>query len=430
MNRREAAPAVVEGDGAMLLSSPLRRAFLRRTAAFKLSMLMVQTSVHSSSEKSQSGAREGSDQSDLVTLFLAGDVMTGRGIDQALPYPGDPRLYEPYVTAATEYLALAEQANGPIPKPVDFDYIWGDALTELERWRPDVRLVNLETAVTRSLKPTSKGINYKMNPANLPVLTATTVDCCVLANNHVLDWGHDGLIETLATLESAGIKAVGAGRNRRAAGAPAILPVAGKRRILVFAFGSPTSGIPPDWAATENKPGVNLISDISPQTARRLAPDVRAIKRPGDVVVASIHWGPNWGYDIPDQQVAFAHALIDEAGVDVVHGHSSHHAKAIEIYGGRLVLYGCGDFLNDYEGIKGYEAFRDDLAVMYLPAVRASDGTLVRLTMVPFQIRKFRLNRAMPADAEWLAETLSRESERFKTSVRSSADDTLVLAWN
>jgi poly-gamma-glutamate synthesis protein (capsule biosynthesis protein) len=365
-----------------------------------------------------------------VTLFLAGDVMTGRGVDQALPRPGDPRLYESYVTAATEYLTLAEQANGPIPKPVDFAYIWGDALTELERRRPDVRLVNLETAVTRSLKPTPKGINYKMNPANLPVLTIAAIDCCVLANNHVLDWGHDGLIETLATLAKADIKVAGAGRDRQAARAPAVLPAAGKGRVLVFAFGSPTSGIPADWAATENKPGVNLVSDLSPRTVWHLAPDVREIKKPGDVVVASIHWGPNWGYDISDQQVAFAHALIDEAGVDVVHGHSSHHAKAIEVYGGRLILYGCGDFLNDYEGIKGYEAFRDDLAVMYLPAVRALDGTLDRLTMVPFQIRRFRLNHAVPADAEWLAETLSREGERFKTSVHPGADGTLMLVWD
>ena len=75
-------------------------------------------------------------------------------------------------------------------------------------------------------------------------------------------------------------------------------------------------------------------------------------------MVASVHWGSNWGYDIPREQTVFAHRLIDEAGVDIIHGHSSHHVRAIEVYKDRLILYGCGDFLNDYEGISGYEEFR------------------------------------------------------------------------
>jgi poly-gamma-glutamate capsule biosynthesis protein CapA/YwtB (metallophosphatase superfamily) len=82
--------------------------------------------------------------------------------------------------------------------------------------------------------------------------------------------------------------------------------------------------------------------------------------KPGDLIVVSVHWGPNWGYDIPHQQRRFAHALIDKANVSIIHG--QHHLKAIEVYRDRLILYGCGDFLNDYEGIKGYEEFRDDLA--------------------------------------------------------------------
>jgi len=74
-----------------------------------------------------------------ITLFLGGDVMTGRGIDQVLPYPGNPRIYEPYMTSAKGYVRLAEEVNGPISKPVDFAYIWGDALEELRRTNPDAR---------------------------------------------------------------------------------------------------------------------------------------------------------------------------------------------------------------------------------------------------------------------------------------------------
>ena len=88
-----------------------------------------------------------------MRLFLCGDVMTGRGIDQALPHPMHPNLYEPCVRDAREYVALAEKANGPIPRPLSFEYIWGDALPELERAEVDLRIANLETAVTSAETP-------------------------------------------------------------------------------------------------------------------------------------------------------------------------------------------------------------------------------------------------------------------------------------
>lgn len=411
------------------LSRLPRRGVLQLAIMAGLRMLASRTPVRAASEGPGERSRQGPDKSDLVTLFLTGDVMTGRGVDQVLPHPGDARLYEPYVASANEYVSLAETANGPIPKPVDFAYVWGDALTELDARRPDVRLINLETAVTTSAEPEPKGINYKMNPENLPVLTAADVDCCALANNHVLDWGQAGLLETLSTLDQAGLKRVGAGRDPDEASAPAVLPVAGQVRVLVFAFGSVTSGIPRDWAATERRPGVNLLPDLSVRTVDLVAERVHAAKRPGDIVVASVHWGSNWGYDVPEPQTAFAHGLIDEAGVDVVYGHSSHHAKAIEVYRERPILYGCGDFLDDYEGIRGYEMFRDDLVLMYFLTLHASDGALTRFTMVPLQIRNFRLHRASPADAAWLRDTLNREGKRFGTRVRLEEDNALTLAW-
>jgi poly-gamma-glutamate capsule biosynthesis protein CapA/YwtB (metallophosphatase superfamily) len=153
------------------------------------------------------------------------------------------------------------------------------------------------------------------------------------------------------------------------------------------------------------------------------------VKQPGDLAVASIHWGGNWGYDIPREQTRFAHQLIDRAGFDVVHGHSSHHPKGIEIHAGRPIFYGCGDFLNDYEGIEGYEAFRDDLVLMYLPRLAPGDGTLIDLRLVPLQIRNFRLNRAARDDAAWLADVLDRESRRFGTRATMNDDGTLALTW-
>ena len=132
-----------------------------------------------------------------ICIFLCGDVMTGRGIDQVLPHPVNPALYEPYVHDARDYVQLAEAANGPILRPVDFAYIWGDALEELQRAGTDVRIINLETSITCNEKPwPEKGINYRMNPKNVGCITAACIDCCCLANNHVLDWEYQGLAET------------------------------------------------------------------------------------------------------------------------------------------------------------------------------------------------------------------------------------------
>jgi poly-gamma-glutamate capsule biosynthesis protein CapA/YwtB (metallophosphatase superfamily) len=368
-------------------------------------------------------------QAEPICLFVCGDVMTGRGVDQVLPHPVDPVLYERWVRDAREYVRLAERVNGPIPRPADFAYVWGDALGELEQAGTEVRIVNLETSITSGEDAwPGKGIHYRMHPRNIGCLAAARVDCCCLANNHVLDWGYAGLAETLRTLDGAGIARAGAGENAAEAAAPAALDVPGKGRVLVFSLGSTTSGIPREWGATRDRPGVNLLEDLSEETARRVASQIREAKRPGDVAVASIHWGGNWGYAIPDEQIRFAHRLVEE-GVDIVHGHSSHHAKAVEVYRDRLILYGCGDFLDDYEGISGYEEFRDDLRLLYLVRVDPQQGRLVEARLVPVQARRFRLSRASEADAKWLRDLLNGLGAPFGTHVQLEGDNSMTLRW-
>jgi Putative enzyme of poly-gamma-glutamate biosynthesis (capsule formation) len=362
-----------------------------------------------------------------LRLFLCGDVMTGRGIDQALPHPVSPVLNEPYVRDAREYVALAERANGPIPRPLSSDYIWGDALQELERASVDLRIINLETAITSEPTPCPhKGIHYRMHPLNIGCLSAARISACALANNHVLDWGYSGLSETLRTLDAAGIAHSGAGNNAEEPAAPAILNVADKARVLLFSFGSTTSGIPREWSATTSRAGVNLLDDLSDATAARVADQMRHHQRSGDLLIASIHWGSNWGYDIPSKEIAFAHRLIEE-GVAIVHGHSSHHVKAIEVFKGRLILYGCGDFLTDYEGISGYEAFRGDLALMYVVELDSQTGQIVSAQFVPMQMRRFQLKRASADDAHWLCDVANKLGTQFGTSARLRKDNSMML---
>jgi len=356
--------------------------------------------------------------------------MTGRGIDQVLPHPSDASLYEPYVESALEYVALAENTNGPIAKPVDFTYVWGDAAEELDRAAPVARIINLETSITTSENYEPKGINYRMHPANTPCLTAAKIDCSVLANNHVLDWGISGLTDTIATLRQAGVKTAGAGRNLAEALEPAIIEVGDNSRVVVFAVGTADSGIPPHWAATEAKAGVALLPNLSGETVASIAERVHAARRPGDVIVLSIHWGGNWGYDIPREQQMFAHGLVDLAAADVIHGHSSHHPKGIEVYRNKLILYGCGDLLNDYEGISGYEEFRSHLVLMYFVTVDASDGNLLNLEMTPLEIRRFQLHRVGRQESTSLRDLLTREGKRIGTQVTLERDNRLALQWH
>jgi poly-gamma-glutamate synthesis protein (capsule biosynthesis protein) len=400
-----------------------RRHFLQGVGALLLGGSAARTGAMSEEVQAANG-RPG------LTLFLCGDVMTGRGIDQVLPHPNAPLLHEGYVTSALDYVRLAEEAHGAIPRPASFDYVWGDALGEWARVRPDVRIANLEAAVTtRDEWERGKGIHYRMHPANVPCLTAARFDCCMLANNHVLDWGYSGLGDTLDTLHRAGVRTAGAGRDQAEARAPAILSTA-KGRVLVFAFGTESCGIPLHWAAGSATPGVNLLADLSPATRRQIARQIKGVKRPGDVVVASLHWGGNWGYGVPSAHQAFARGLIDACGVDVVYGHSSHHPLGIELYRGRPILYGCGDFLNDYEGIGGYETYRGDLSLMYFLNLDVANGQLLHLWMVPLQLRRFRLQRASAQDTRWLRDRLDREVRRVGTGARVELGDKgLELRW-
>ena len=355
--------------------------------------------------------------------------MTGRGVDQILPSPGKPELHEAFVKNASGYVRLAERANGPIPKPVDCRYVWGEAL---EVWKTaclDIGIVNLETSITISDEfwP-AKGIHYRMQPGNLPCITAASIDCCVLANNHVLDFGYAGLTETLLSLRRARVPTAGAGENIDAACSPARIPVDDKGRVLMFGFADRSSGVPRSWRAGEHRAGVNLLRDLSAGTARRVADRIRKLRKADDTVVVSIHWGGNWGYDVPNQQRDFAHHLIDDGGVDIVHGHSSHHPKAIEFYKDKAIIYGCGDFLNDYEGIGGHDRYHPWLALMYLVTLGLPNRKTERFEIVPLSIQKMRLVKTVNEDRQWLAETLNTISKDFGTDFRITEDQRLSVS--
>lgn len=364
-----------------------------------------------------------------IRLFLSGDVMTGRGIDQVLPHPGSPKLHESYVKDARHYVELAQQVSGPIPRPAPFDYVWGIALDAFRDRLPDLKVINLETSVTASddFWP-DKAVLYRMHPENLPVLEAAGIQCVSLANNHVLDWGPEGLEESLGSLQASDISAVGAGRNTEAAQSPAVFTVGGTR-LLVFGLGFTGSGIPSLWEAGARRPGLFVLPDYSDRSLEAVREAIHRHAQPEDIVVVSIHWGGNWGYGISDAQREFARGLVDRCGVDLVHGHSSHHVKGMEVYNRKLILYGCGDLLTDYEGIRGHEAYRPDLSFLYFPTLAASDGDLLSLELVPTRVRRFRLTRPGRADQAWLLRLLNRECAGARLQFVSLPDGAMRMEF-
>ena len=373
-----------------------------------------------------------------VTLFLCGDVMTGRGIDQILPHPAEPHLYEPYMRSALGYVELAEQASGPIERPVDFAYIWGDALAELERVRPDARIVNLETAVTRS-RGRLAGQGHQLSDAPGATCAASPrrgIDCCVLANNHVLDWGERGPRgDARIRCSGAGIRppARAATRPRRARPRSSSCPAGG--RVLVFAFAHGRApACRPNGRRARDRAGVNFLRrPVGGSPCERIAAAGRARrKRAGRHRRRRRSTGAATGA----MKSRPRNARSRTASSTGRRRTSCTAIRRIIREGDRglprtgSILYGCGDFLNDYEGIGGYESFRRDLCAHVLPDVRCSDRKRSRGSRsTATQIRHFRANRARGEDARWLAELLSREGRTFGTRVELQPHGTLALRW-
>ena len=361
-----------------------------------------------------------------MRLFLCGDLMTGRGIDQIMQSPSDPKIYEAYVRDAREYVRLAQTINGKIKIPVNSAYIWGDALKIWHDKNPTFRIGNLETALTVSEDYLSyKGINYRMAPKNAIVFKDAGFDSLSLANNHVLDWGAKGLEETLYTLDNMRIEHAGAGRNIQEAQKPAIL-TCDEGRVLHFSFCHSSSGVPYSWEAGE-LPGVFLLKDLGESGIDSVREVIGRYRREGDIVIASVHWGGNWGYEIPSSHQRFAKALIDLGGVHILHGHSSHHPRKFELYRGRPIFYGCGDFINDYEGISGHEEFRGNLCFMYFVDLETSPFHLRKVELVCMRMKGMRLERASLEEARWLFDHSVGQSQTLRRKIQFRKTGEIVV---
>jgi poly-gamma-glutamate capsule biosynthesis protein CapA/YwtB (metallophosphatase superfamily) len=235
------------------------------------------------------------------------------------------------------------------------------------------------------------------------VLREARVDACSLANNHILDFGSPGLIETIEVLGSVGIQHVGAGRTLEEATAPAVLE---RRGVTVGILGYTDNE--PDWAAANGRPGTHYISvDEIP----RAQADVEALRERVDVVIVTIHWGPNMRLRPAPEYRRFAQAVID-AGADVLHGHSAHVFQGIETRGRGLILYDTGDLVDDY---RVDPVLRNDLSFLYL--VQADSAGVTGLGMIPVRIANLQVNRAQGEDYRLAVDRVMGLSREFGTEV-------------
>lgn len=294
----------------------------------------------------------------MITIGLAGDVMIGRLVDEIL--------------------------SGAPPR-----YLWGDMHSYLHG--TDLNLINLEAALTRSTHRVPKVFNFKADPSKVRTLVEGRIDVVNLANNHVLDYDEQGLMETLDTLDKAGIHHVGAGKNRKQAMAPVIMK---RKGITVGILGCTDNE--ETWNATDEKPGTFYLSVGDVEVIEE---DICHLRKKVDVLIVTIHWGPNMKERPSASFRSFAHRLI-ELGADIIHGHSAHIFQGVEVYQKKLILYDTGDFVDDYAIDP---MLRNDRSFFFI--VEAAKEGPKALHLIPTLITQFQVNRSTGKEAE---ETLQR----------------------
>jgi len=315
-----------------------------------------------------------------IVLAFTGDVMLGRLVNEMIGHMG------PY-------------------------YVWGDTLQLLKK--ADLRLINLECVIAEDGKPwdrSPKVFFFRADPHAIDVLKVAGIDYLSLANNHTLDFGEEALLEMLKRLDEAGIAHSGAGKNLREAAKPAELE-SGGIRVGVVSF----TDNEPSFAATETSPGTNYIPvTLADSIMRRVKAAVDEARSTSDIVVFSIHWGPNMRQRPTQQFREFAHAVI-EMGVDIFHGHSAHIFQGIEVYREKLIMYDTGDYIDDYYVGPGE---KNDQQLLFL--VTALKGKIKKVEMVPVEISMCQANVARGAVHKEISERITNLSEEFGTKVEKS----------
>lgn len=304
---------------------------------------------------------------------------------------------------------LGRNVNGQITNS-DHRYPWGNLIPLLRS--TDLNIINLECAITNHNKKAAKTFNFKMDPANIGVLTSAGIDAVSLANNHVLDYDIPGLLDTMLMLKAAGISHAGAGQNAVEA-SQAVLLTRKNIRVVLLGF----TDNEPGWRAGNNNPGTNyvVVGNIEPITTA-----IREIKSQCDLVIVSMHWGPNMREAPTQDFIDFAHAIIDN-GADIIHGHSAHIFQGIEWYQGKLIMYDTGDFIDDY---RVDPVYRNDRSFLFL--CEAGRHVIHQLKLVPVVISNMQVNMASGNEYDWLLKRIREICQPFGTIISEHSREGII----
>jgi poly-gamma-glutamate synthesis protein (capsule biosynthesis protein) len=293
------------------------------------------------------------------------------------------------------------------------------AVTPLLR-SADLAIVNLECALTDHTERwhgVPKAFYFGAPTAAAQALKDAGIGLVSLANNHILDYDVQGLQDTLATLDAAGILHTGAGMDLAGALRPAIAE-AGGVRIGMAAF----CDHQPDFAASEDHPGMAWLglhdeAAAIDAFARALAP-LRAnhVRWP----ILSLHWGPNMVRAPTPHQRRLARAAI-EVGWKIVFGHSAHVFQGVELYEGCPILYAAGDLVDDYQVDP---AFRNDHQLLF--GVELGEDSLARIVMHPLFIRRCRVAPADAAQRAWIFAQMTERCAALGTGTRVEGERLII----
>lgn len=287
-----------------------------------------------------------------------------------------------------------------------YKYPWGNVLRTIQK--NDINIINLETTLTRSEKIIPKVFNFKSDSQNIKVLKKAHITLVNLANNHSLDFSSDGLFETIDVLDDAGILHVGAGKNEQEAKKVIIIEKNGiKIGVIGYTDNEPT------WKATPAKEGTNYIAVGDIETIKK---DIQEVRNNVDILIATIHWGPNMRLKPSSDFVNFAHHMID-AGIDIIHGHSAHVIQGIEIYKNRIIMYDTGDFIDDYAVDP---VLRNDLSFLF--KITIEDKKIKEINLIPVKISNMQVNLATGNDKKFIIERIINSSEKFGTYFNQNGD--------
>ena len=325
----------------------------------------------------------------FITMALLQKALTADSSKVTLLFTGD-------VTLANHFAAYVKD-----------DYAYASRAFSLLK-ESDISMVNLENPLTHAVTKTEKKFNFKAAPGYIEVLRRAGIDIVTIANNHIYDYGQQGVLETLETLRNGRIFYTGAGRHYEEAHHPVIL----RRKGIRFGFFSYY--------------GLGRHSDSHPATAdsagtaMRLFPgirrDLQRFRHLCDIIIVNFHWGIEREHYPQPEQIRLAHRVI-EAGADMIIGHHPHVLQGVELYKGKPVFYSLGNFI-----FGGNSRTYEQSAVARIEVSKKNGCFTLRPELIPVEIIYWQPRPLKGDDARALLDSVATYSKIFKSSIFNTTE--------